>query len=99
MRWQELAACRPTGDPVRDELVDRIMYPENGAASNDRTVRHLAHQEGVAFCQGCPVIAECLTDALRMEGGGGSGRWGVRGGTTPDQRAEMYRRRRRPVTQ
>lgn len=40
-----------------------------------------------AFCRRCPVVEQCLRDALRAETGRkASGRFGVVGGATPEER-------------
>lgn len=44
------------------------------------------------YCDRCPVVTECLTDALSM---GELGQAYVRGGMTPVQREKMLRERRR----
>lgn len=51
-------------------------------------VRGAAQQNAKVVCQGCPVIAECLADALdnRME-------FGVWGGMTERERRALLRRR------
>lgn len=59
----------------------------------------LTPEQAGALCTGCPVMAECLAVAMTAEGSlvGGkfSGRYGVWGGLTPDQRAALHRRRTR----
>lgn len=43
-----------------------------------------------AFCRDCPIASLCLADALRDEkGAAASGRFGIRGGTTPEERAQI----------
>ncbi|MEU8749739.1 WhiB family transcriptional regulator [Streptomyces chartreusis] len=47
------------------------------------------------ICRGCPVVRECLVQALRM-----SDKYAVLGGTTPEERAALKRhlaRKRRAV--
>lgn len=95
---------RDDGNCVRrtiDELVevDAVMFPERGVGATERADRLAAHAAGKAICAGCPVVAECLADALRTEGSGGSGRYGVRGGLSPDERADVWRRSHRVRTQ
>lgn len=48
-----------------------------------------AYRESVAkqVCEGCPVIQECLAHALRVPED-----YGVWGGTTPEERAELLGR-------
>jgi len=75
--WRNDAACRDMPAP------DALFYPW-GAESLVRENRAEAYAPGVAFCAGCPVVVECLRDALRT-----NDRFGVRGGTTPDQRIGM----------
>ena len=47
----------------------------------------------VKICQVCPVKAECLADALVRERTNGD-RWGIWGGLTATERAELVRRGR-----
>jgi WhiB family redox-sensing transcriptional regulator len=42
--------------------------------------------EAKRICQPCPVRAECLAEALRTEDGP---RYGISGGLTPDERAQL----------
>lgn len=47
------------------------------------------------ICAACPVQTECLEAALTEEGNlWAGGRFGVRGGTTPRERARIARQRR-----
>jgi hypothetical protein len=49
-----------------------------------------ALREARAVCTACPVTAACLTAALAEERGTpAAGRAGIRGGLTPEQRAEL----------
>lgn len=42
-----------------------------------------------AICRDCPVAIDCLLDELQAEGGrAASGRYGIRGGMTPEERVE-----------
>ena len=46
--------------------------------------------EALRVCATCPVATQCLDAALAEEGNlAGAYRHGIRGGTTPDQRAHM----------
>lgn len=56
-----------------------IFHPEQGTRYNAAKL----------YCNGCPVNTECLTfalDNMSDEDGAGFGRWGMWGGTTPDER-------------
>lgn len=47
------------------------------------------------ICAACPVQTECLEAALAEEGNlWAGGRFGIRGGTTPRERARIARQRR-----
>lgn len=47
------------------------------------------------ICAACPVIAECAAWALEVESGFGAGhRFGIYGGLTPEDRAEIDSERR-----
>lgn len=51
-------------------------------------VRGAAQQQAKLVCQGCPVVAECLADALDNEM-----EYGVWGGMTERERRALLRRR------
>ncbi|HET6857578.1 MAG TPA: WhiB family transcriptional regulator, partial [Streptomyces sp.] len=62
-----------------------VFFPERG----DRRTAALARE----ICMQCPVRAVCLTDALESEDDAShSHRFGIRGGTSPEQRYKIYRR-------
>jgi hypothetical protein len=68
------------GDP-------EAWFPPPGNISETRRAK--------ALCNGCPVIAECLEQALRFEAGFPSGgRAGIWGGTTPAERVDIAAKRR-----
>lgn len=47
-----------------------------------------------AYCRRCPVVAECLNEALRVEGNSSRQyRAGIWGGLTPEQRCQIAARR------
>ena len=53
---------------------------------------HDGEDEAIAICWGCPVEADCLADAIKAESYRlTSGRHGIWGGKTPQQRYAMYR--------
>lgn len=77
--WLELAACR--GRPTE------WWYPSAG----DRFAIGVAR----SICRTCPVRAECLAEALELEGDlPGSYRYGIRGGLTAEQRRRRHSRLR-----
>ena len=80
--WWSLAACRRV-DP-------ETFYPLDLDPCSDgvRTARQV--------CTGCPVLPECLADVLDSEDP--ARRWGVIGGTTPDERAALFARIRQHPT-
>ena len=51
--------------------------------------------EALAYCNRCPVTAECLAMALRAEAGAVA-RYGVFGGLLPRQRAQTARMEAKP---
>jgi hypothetical protein len=79
--WQLDAACKDV-DP-------EIFFPET---DRDPTRRHrtfsTAELQAVRICQDCPVVAECLQDALKTHV---DEDYGIRGGTTRRQRMPMRR--------
>lgn len=54
-------------------------------------------RRGVALaksvCAGCPWATDCLEDAMRVETSGKAQRYGIYGGLTPRQRADLSRKR------
>lgn len=76
MKWWE--------DPRRTcaKVDPEMFFPVNVAG--DRVAQ--------AYCRTCPVRDACLADAMTREGRkGASGRYGIVGGLTPDQRARLAR--------
>ncbi len=56
-------------------------------------------QAALEVCERCPVVTECLAEALHQEGRGGQyARYGIRGGMTPEQRFKHPARPRVPRT-
>ncbi|MBU8549757.1 WhiB family transcriptional regulator [Streptomyces sp. Babs14] len=77
--WRDLALCATTAH----RGVDFFPHPgdQQGAA------------KAVSVCADCPVWRDCLTDALRTEGGSRPEyRHGIRGGLTAYERFNSYRR-------
>ena len=72
--WRTRAACLGTDHDT--------FFPDRGDTTGaDAALR---------ICATCPVTTECLNAALTEEGSlAGAYRHGIRGGTTPDQRALM----------
>lgn len=77
--WSEQAECAQTG------INDEVWFPHG-----------LAHNKvALAMCHRCPVAAECLDATLEAEADPefGNFRWGIFGGTTPQQREQIAKRR------
>ncbi|MFI2350363.1 WhiB family transcriptional regulator [Streptomyces sp. NPDC019443] len=69
-----------------------LFFPERG----DRRTAALARE----ICAQCPVAEACLADALASEGSAGHAqRFGIRGGTTPEERFGIYRRSRKTAAE
>lgn len=78
--WANSAACASI-DP-------ELMYPHVGDARAYRAAR--------AICAACPVLEDCLMDALAYERGKAkTDRHGVRAGLSPLERARLDRSSRR----
>lgn len=72
--WRDRAACLGADD-------DTFFPDRTDTAGTDKALR---------VCATCPVTTQCLTAALAEEGNlAAAYRHGIRGGTTPDQRAHM----------
>ncbi|OJY45021.1 WhiB family transcriptional regulator [Pseudonocardia sp. 73-21] len=80
--WRSRALCAAS-DP-------EIFYPL------DLTPTAPAVQVAKRICAACPVQAACLLDA--MAGEDPARRWGVIGGTTPDERHALFVAQRLAVT-
>lgn len=78
--WQHRAACRNHPNPD-------LWFPNQ----TDDAARATAK----AICAGCPVRADCLTDA--MQPGMRSYVRGIWGGTTERERAELIKHGWRPA--
>lgn len=76
--WRKRAACRDAVDP-------EIFYPlgEPGSKKYEQ-----AAQIAKALCSFCPVITDCLEDALISED-----KWAIRGGLDPTERGEQFGQR------
>lgn len=77
--WHHRAACRGVDDcsPPAEE----VFHPTSAHPA--------AYREALGYCAVCPVTAECLDTAMRVEARGESARWGIWGGLTPKQRADL----------
>jgi Transcription factor WhiB len=97
-------------DPARmtdTELDERInasgkcrglITDQVSAREHDATFfpdRQITPGEARAACSGCPVIAECLEAALRVEAVPGRIAEGIYGGRTPEERNNLRRSSRR----
>ncbi len=87
MGWRDQAVCRG---------VDSMWWPERGLTvpvDPGRLERRYRAQIRL-FCDRCPVVAECLDDALSS-----NSKYydilGVRGGLTPRERASIRYRRQK----
>lgn len=89
MSWSVQAACGP-GTGQDPELWFPISYTDATGIAQTAYATSICHR--------CPVRAECLTDAMAIEGNRGeAGRHGIRGGLAPVARAHLYARTRRPA--
>lgn len=81
--WPERAACKDYHDPdvfFRWETLNATRGPE----------RDSMIAEARAICDACPVKQECLEQALEARE-----RWGMWGGTTAQERKEMFKEAQR----
>ena len=80
MTWRTWAACRDT-DPATFYTPDiPLGRPTRGKPDPYAAAR--------TICDGCPVTADCLTDAVTT-----GDPYGFRGGKTPDQIGDIIARR------
>lgn len=79
----------PYDDGLCREVDADLFFPD---ARDYPTIR-----SAKLVCRLCPVQAECLELAMAMEFGGKNARDGIYGGTTPSERASMWKRRPKPI--
>jgi hypothetical protein len=81
--------CKPAPDlsPAEQQAHTNLWFPGENVG-NDKM------QAAKARCHGCPVINECLTDALEYEDRDPAGTWGIRGGLSEADRKSIRRKRR-----
>ena len=75
--WQTRAACQGANE--------RLFFPPNGPEGQALTDR------AINYCAQCPVVVECLEDALRTPP---TDDYGIRGGATPADRQRIRIARR-----
>lgn len=75
--WKLDANCRDT-DPD-------VMFPIEKTSA----AKVAAYARARTLCATCPVIDDCLRTALRTETGGSQHRFGMWGGHTPHERAQL----------
>jgi len=78
-----------------DEALCRA-YPTEMFETQDRPgpvppEERAMRRDAVAVCGRCPVSAQCLDYAMRMERGAGNNRFGIYAGLTGPQRAKIAR--------
>lgn len=81
--WRDHAAC--AGTPVT------VFYPPGSDMPHGRNAPQVdGYARARAICDACPVRDQCITEAMHEEGRAGrQGRYGFRGGHTPDERFEL----------
>lgn len=82
--WRRQAACRGM-DP------NLFFPPENDRRQRPSPETRQQTADALAVCAGCPVQEPCLDEALIEDR---LGRYGIRGGHTAAERAEIADRRR-----
>ncbi|MFF0409155.1 WhiB family transcriptional regulator [Kitasatospora sp. NPDC004745] len=89
MNWRERAVCRA------EEVDTNVFFPISFVGPTSRQQIETAR----SYCNRCPVATACLEEVLDEEGNReAKGRYGVRGGLTPGQRAALSRKRRKLIT-
>lgn len=93
MTDRQLDDAVSTFGKCRGLITDQVSAREHDATFfPDRQIRP---EEARAACEGCPVIAECLEAALRVEAIPGRIAEGIYGGRTPEERDNLRRGARR----
>lgn len=75
--WRDEAACRG----MTPEESERIFFPTDPRSGPER---QRMYDEARSYCDGCPVVRECLQDALDW-----NDRDGFRGGMSASGRARL----------
>jgi WhiB family redox-sensing transcriptional regulator len=75
LAWQDRAACR--------DLPVSMFYYDHNERGPERIYRETA---ALAVCKGCPVIRQCLQDAINRKDA-----HAIQGGTTPVMRGHKMR--------
>ena len=108
MTARRYAHTRPAPEPIRrhhwsDDAACLDMDVElfnptalghsghQGRAGGGNPLQKAWNDEALAICAACPVRAQCLEANLED-------RWLIVGGTTPDQRARLRRKRAKETT-
>jgi hypothetical protein len=79
--WRASAKCKDGDTSAFFEAIEQRSPPRRSAAI----------KRAKAACRSCTVTRECLAAALGEEGTAPHGRYGIRGGKTPDERATLAR--------
>ncbi|MYX16877.1 hypothetical protein GTY67_26370 [Streptomyces sp. SID8374] len=73
-------------DAICAQVDPELFFPGRGDHASSRAAK--------TICLGCPTRQACLAEALALEAGADkSHRYGIRGGCTPRERAQLARRR------
>ena len=67
-------------------------YPASWWHPDDGTYTPRSQSVARNICGTCPIQTACLAWALHVEAATPGSRWGMYGGLTPDERAELARR-------
>ncbi|MFR9728109.1 WhiB family transcriptional regulator [Saccharopolyspora sp. MS10] len=78
--WEREAACAGT-DP-------RLWFGEDDVRESGSDA-HRRREHATAICRTCPVLTDCLVDELMRPG---NEQHGIRGATTPGERARILAR-------
>lgn len=79
LTWQTFALCNGL-PPTEADLFFPLGDDWNARGGAERAA------EAKAYCHRCPVMSECLAQAVRV-----GDRWAIAGGTTPEERAKPMR--------
>lgn len=80
----------------RDEALCAIEFTPEQADALFYGFRDAEERAAKRVCARCAVLEDCLEDVMRMEGAAAKSlRFGVRGGLTGEERAQLHARRRR----
>jgi len=84
---------RTLADRIAESGICAGSFSDRWDDPGERTRQASQAEQARAACAGCPVVQECLEDALRIESGRRTCLSGIRGALAPWERRDLLKRR------